>query len=428
LLFAFWFLSIKNLKSKRGSYAQYSGKDGLFKIYLMNKLVKLKERETAATNSDFYNLFRPIAPSIDLIGKVAQVISGLTEAITIWYITQSEMAGASKFVSVLVSVLAMVLVVALLELGGRKFLQVLTRALVWKRLKNAWYIGLFSIVTMITIGMGVLSFRLSTNGINHAFVSNVPVGTVFDESALKADYRTSVKDIHERLNDDLMVIKTSQSEVIAARAAQFDSKINGMNLKASEYDDKFAQGHQWAKSQAHKFRKKILALESEKASILLALQSEQSKKLNQWQKNKNKAIASEKQNLNSAVAKGEAAMTSVQDSKFKNAKFWGGLFSFFVGFSVILAFVCIISVEVYRRGAGIQVEYQEEEEDHSIASMFWKGLTGRTEAFFRKRVEKFAQIPSGNRSYDAGRIGFDYPTTAHTVTAQTQEELQRSSI
>ena len=139
----------------------------------MNKLVKLKAKETAATNSDFYNLFRPIAPSIDVIGKVAQVISGLTEAITIWYITQSEMAGSSKFISILVSLMAMILVVAILELGGRKFVQVLTRALVWKRLKNAWYISLFAIISLITIGMGVLSFNLSTKGIHYAFVSSV---------------------------------------------------------------------------------------------------------------------------------------------------------------------------------------------------------------------------------------------------------------
>ena len=86
----------------------------------MKKQVKLKATETVATNSDFYNLFRPIVPSIDVIGKVAQVVSGLTEAVTIWYITQSEMAGTSKAVSILISVLAMILVVAILELGGRK--------------------------------------------------------------------------------------------------------------------------------------------------------------------------------------------------------------------------------------------------------------------------------------------------------------------
>ncbi|MFK7809593.1 MAG: hypothetical protein AB8F74_17445 [Saprospiraceae bacterium] len=386
----------------------------------MNKLVKLKERETAATNSDFYNLFRPIAPSIDVIGKVAQVISGLTEAITIWYITQSEMAGASKVLSVLVSIFAMILVVALLELGGRKFLQVLTRALVWKRLKNAWYIGLFSIVTMITIGMGVLSFRLSTNGINHAFVSNVQVGAVFDDSALKAEYRSSVKEIHQRLNDDLQVIKSNQTEVSTARAAQYDAQIKAAQLKAMEYDEKLAQGHSWAKSQAQKFRKKVATLESEKASSLLALQSKHSKKLDQWQSQKSKAIATEKQSLQTAVDKGETAMMTRQESKFKNANFWGGLFSFFVGFSVILAFVCIISVEVYRRGAGIEVEYQEEEQDRSILAIFWNGMTSRFDAFFRSRAERFAQIPAGKRSYDgSSRIGFDYP-----VRAQGAEDFE----
>ena len=67
----------------------------------MNKKVNLKARETKATNSDFYNLFRPIAPSIDTIGKVAQVVSAMTEAVTVWYITQSEMAGSSKVVSII---------------------------------------------------------------------------------------------------------------------------------------------------------------------------------------------------------------------------------------------------------------------------------------------------------------------------------------
>ncbi|MGK0389878.1 MAG: hypothetical protein ACI94Y_002623, partial [Maribacter sp.] len=118
--------------------------------FFMKKNVKLRATETSATNSDFYNLFRPIAPSIDIIGKVAQIISALTEGVTIWYITQSEMVGTSKLVSILVSIVAMVLVIAVLELGGRKFLQVLTRAIVWKRLENAWYIALFTIVTAIT--------------------------------------------------------------------------------------------------------------------------------------------------------------------------------------------------------------------------------------------------------------------------------------
>ena len=373
----------------------------------MNKQVKLKAKESVATNSDFYNLFRPIAPSIDVIGKVAQVISGLTEAITIWYITQSEMAGSSKFISITVSILAMILVVALLELGGRKFLQVLTRALVWNRLKNAWYIGLFIIVLMITTGMGVLSFRLSTNGINHAFVSNVPVGNTFDASALKADFRTTVKDISARFDNDLAVIKENHNEVIAGAAAQFDSRIKSTELKVKDYDRKYKEGLKWARSQGDKYRKEMSDLEMKKANVVVDFQEDYSKKLDIWQSEKAKAIAAEQKSMENAIASGEASMHLVQESKFENATFWGGLFSFFVGFSVILAFICIISVEVFRRGSGIKVEYQEEEEDQSIATIFWKGLTGRVDNFFRTKAESFASIKAPK--IDTQRIGFDYP-------------------
>ena len=378
-------------------------------IFFMNKLVKLKEKETAATNSDFYNLFRPIVPSIDLIGKVAQVISGVTEAITIWYITQSEMAGSSKFLSITVSIFAMILVVSLLELGGRKFLQVLTRAVVWNRLKNAWYIGLFAIVLLITTGMGVLSFRLSTNGINHAFVSNVPVGKTFDYSDLKKEYRTAVKEIYTQLDQDLQVIKDGHEQVIASAGTQFDSRIKSAALKAKEYDHKLAAGHKWAKSQGDKYRKKQAKLEADKANAIVGLQASYTEKLDQWQLRKSKAIESEKGRLDSSISKGESAMEEVQESKITNATFWGGLFSFFVGFSVILAFVCIISVEVYRRGSGIQVEYQEEEKDQSILVVFWDGLLSRIDSFFRGKAERFAQVPSTR--IQTKQIGFGYANT-----------------
>lgn len=385
----------------------------------MNKQVKLKAKETAASNADFYNLFRPIAPSIDVIGKVAQVISGLTEAITIWYITQSEMAGSSKLLSIAVSIVAMVLVVALLELGGRKFLQVITRALVWNRLKNAWYIALFGIVLLITVGMGVLSFRLSTNGINHAFVSNVPVGSTFDASALRADHREAVADISHRFTSDLQVIQNNHREVIASTQDQFDARIGAAALKVREYDGKYAQGFKWAKSQSDKYRKQVVELEKEKANVIVGFQAAFSEKLDRWQTAKDKAIEREKANLDQSVAKGEASLHTVRDAQHKNAAFWGNLFSFFVGFSVILAFVCIISVEVYRRGSGIEVQYQEEEKDLAIGTIFWRGLTGRLDAFFRRRAERFAQIKT--LPIDSPKIGFDFPAALPMNQAEHTE-------
>ncbi len=375
---------------------------------MMKKNVKLKARETSATNSDFYNLFRPIAPSIDIIGKVAQVISALTEGVTIWYITQSEMAGSSKILSLIVSIIAMILVIAVLELGGRKFLQVLTRAIVWKRLKNAWYIGLFSIVLAITAGMGILSFNLSTNGIHHAFVSNVPVVANFDASTLKQEYRTNVKDISRRFDGDFKLIKENYQDRVKSTSENYDAKINAASVKVDQYNRKFKKGEKWAKSQAEKHQKIASKWETEKTGLVATIQAEHSKKLDAWQAKKDKAIEAEKARLDKSIAQGESRISKIHDSKFKNASFWGNLFSFFVGFSVILAFICIVSVEVYRRGAGIEVSYEEEEKDRPILEIIWYGIKARLDAFFRTKAEKFARISSPVSPNTS--IGFNYPS------------------
>ena len=373
----------------------------------MNKKTKLKVKETSATNRDFYNLFRPIAPSIDIIGKVAQVISAVTEAITIWHITQSELAGASKAVAITVSIFAMLFVVALLELGGRKFLQVLTRTLVWKRFQNAWYISLFVIVSFITIGMGVMSFRLSTNGIQHAFVSNVPVVATIDDGGFRNNYRTDVKDISARFDSELKLIKENHKEVMLTTDKKYDAQIAAAESKANQYQRKFNKGAKWAAGHITKYEKKASQLLTAKTNALAKLQDANTNSLKAWQKRKNKEIAEEKQTLKKSIAKAEATQTIVHESDLKDATFWGSLFSWLVGFSVILAFVCIITVEVYRRGSGIQVEYEEEDQDPSILEMFWNGLTMRFDGFFRSRAERFAKISNPTSSQRS--IGFNYP-------------------
>ena len=181
-----------------------------------------------------------------------------------------------------------------------------------------------------------------------------------------------------------------------------------MLLKVKTYERKLAAGHKWAGSQADKYRKKANGLESTLAEKQSKQQLSYGKKIEAWKKQKAIAIDRADQRLQTAISKGETAMLERQDAKRKDASFWGNLFSFFVGFSVILAFICIISVEVYRRGAGIEVAYEELEKADSIPLLFWNGLTGRVDNFFRRKAERFAQIPmsSPDRS---GRIGFEYP-------------------
>lgn len=373
----------------------------------MKKQVKLTAKETSATNRDFYNLFRPIAPSLDIIGKVAQVISAITEAITIWHITQTEMADYSKGVAIFVSLLAMLLVVSILELGGRKFLQVVTRALVWKRLKNTWYILLFAIVSLITIGMGVLSFRLSTNGIQHAFISNVPVTIDIDDAKIKTDYRTDRATVTAEFDQEWKMIKENHQDVVTSTINNYDAQIAALALKESSFEQKYQSGAKWAKGHANKYRKQSAQLLSKKTSAIAALKSDQTKKLEDWQKRKNNAIASEKSAMKSTIAMATAKQNKVISSKLTTATFWGALFSWLVGFSVVLAFICIVTVEVYRRGSGIQVEYEEEDQAPSILEMFWNGMTMRWDNFFRVRAERFANISRADSTQRS--IGFNYP-------------------
>jgi hypothetical protein len=373
----------------------------------MKKQVKLTATETSATNRDFYNLFRPIAPSLNLIGKVAQVISAITEAITIWHITQTEMAGYSKSVAIFVSLLAMLLIVSILELGGRKFLQVVTRALVWKRLKNTWYILLFGIVSLITIGMGVLSFRLSTNGIQHAFISNVPVTIDIDDSKIKTDYRTDRATVAAEFDQEWKMIKENHQDIVASTAENHDAQIAVLALKESSFEQKYRSGAKWAKGHAEKYRNQASLLLSKKTNTIARLKSDQTKKLEDWRKRKNNAIASEKSDMKLTIAMATAKQDKVISSKLTTATFWGALFSWLVGFSVVLAFICIVTVEVYRRGSGIQVEYEEEDQDPSILEMFYHGLMMRWDNFFRIRAERFANISRSDSTQRS--IGFNYP-------------------
>lgn len=387
----------------------------------MKKQVRLTAKETSATNRDFYNLFRPIAPSLDLIGKVAQVISAITEAVTIWHITQTEMADYSKVVAVTVSLVATLLVVAILELGGRKFLQVVTRALVWKRLKNTWYILLFVIVSIITIGMGVLSFRLSTNGINHAFISNVPVTIDIDNAGIKSDYRTDFAMVTKEFDKEWTLIKENHQDEVASTADNYDAQIAAVALKEKSFSRKYRAGEKWAKGHVDKYQKQGSQLLLKKTKAIAALKSSQTKKFENWRKRKNNAIANEKKDMKSTIATAISKQDKINSSKMSDATFWGALFSWLVGFSVVLAFICIVTVEVYRRGSGILVEYEEEEKDDSILEMIWKGVSMRVDNFFRVRAENFANMAQ-SKTPQQRSIGFNYPRpTMNNETVETMD-------
>lgn len=383
----------------------------------MNQNTRLKQVESHATNRDFYDLFRPIIPSMDLTGKIAQVISALTEAVTVWFIMQSELAGVTKAVSIVLSIIAVILVVAVLELGGRKFLQVLTRALVWKRLQNFWYKALFGIVAAMTIGLGVLSFNLSTNGIHHTFTSKATLNTIeIDHSRLNQEYQTRLDRVDKRFAQDLKLLEDSHFRTIESLDKQYDAKANEALLKAEGYEQKARKGASWATSQAKKHKATAAALTTAKANKLAVLNEKHSKRIAIWKTSRQKAIDKEQRRLDKNIANANIVQSKKADSQLKVANFWGGLFSGLVGFTIILAFFCIITVEVFRRGSGITIEYEEVEKHPSTFALLWKGVSAKATNAIRRRAEKLVATP---QSMPQRTIGFQ-----PSVTPSFHNELE----
>jgi hypothetical protein len=167
---------------------------------IQNRL-NVKELFTKATDKNFFNLFQPVIPKIDLTGKIAQVISAATEGVTVWVICQSELSNVNKIVTFLLSVIAVVLVVAAIEVGGRKCLQVLTRAIIWKRLTSFWYWILFLFVAAITGFLFWQSYGLSTKGIDQSFKQSVKVAVTFDDSQLLDKHNTFSNQINTKYDN-----------------------------------------------------------------------------------------------------------------------------------------------------------------------------------------------------------------------------------
>ncbi|MEM1124194.1 MAG: hypothetical protein AAGJ18_27400 [Bacteroidota bacterium] len=381
-----------------------------YKSTIFNYRIKVSELFTKATNKDYYNLFQPVIPKIDLTGKIAQTISAATEGVTVWLICQSELSEVNKYVAFILSLVAVALVIAAIEIGGRKGLQVLTRAIVWKKLQNIWYWILFVFISGITGFLFFQSFNLSTKGVNESFKQSVKVALVFDDS----DYLNR----HRLLNDEINTKYDNQKETLTdafilnydAKEKEYLSKIQAVNTKIDLHSQNMVKGVKWAKSHFNKQTKIKDKLVTEKESKLSELTVTHTTDLKGVEMARMQALSKEELRHKEAIKKAEIALDQNHTSDKNKAAFWGNLFSNLVGFMIIIAFVCIVVVEIFRRGSGIEINYQERELPPTLFKIFLSGLNNRTfnlsynlakKWYVEKRIFDFYESSAPTRS-----IGF----------------------
>jgi len=344
---------------------------------IQNRL-NVKELFTKATDKNFFNLFQPVIPKIDLTGKIAQVISAATEGVTVWVICQSELSNVNKIVTFLLSVIAIILVVAAIEVGGRKCLQVLTRAIIWKRLTSFWYWILFLFVAAITGFLFWQSYGLSTKGIDQSFKQSVKVAVTFDDSQLLDRHNTFTNQINTKYDNQNKTLSDAFILNFDSKEKEYNSKIDAVNNLIDEHTRNKAKGVKWAQSHVNKQTKIRDILITEKESKLAELTTGHTKDLKAVESARLAALNKEDNRYNKAIEKAEKALNDNHESDKNSAEFWGNLFSGLVGLMIVVAFVCIVITEIFRRGAGIEIDYQENEQPPTLFTVFLAGLNNRT--------------------------------------------------
>ena len=366
------------------------------------------------TNIDFYNLFQPVIPSIDLTGKIAQCISAVTEAVTIWFICQSELSGINKIVSIVLTITAIILTVTAIELGGRKGLQVLTRAIVWKRLVNGWYWILFLFVLGITGTLFYQSFQLSTKGISQSFKQSVePVATINDD-VFFTRHQYFNDQINEKYDKQLATIINANSKNKEAKEAEYNSKVLAIENLIKTHTRNRNNGVKWAQSHIDKQTKIRDATKTEKAAALALITTIHNENINSLEANRVNELEKESDRHLKAVGTAEKKLNIGQQNKTDNANFWGSLFSNLVGLMIFIAFVCIVVVEIFRKGAGIEINYHENELPPSLLAVGIAGINNRlfnvsykwvSKLYVHKKVFDFNYLENDGRT-DRRKIGF----------------------
>lgn len=384
---------------------------------------KFTLKETSPKDKAFFDSYRPIIPSLHIIGKVAQVISAITEGITVWNITQSELSNLEKKVAIAISVFAILLVVAILELGGRKFLEVATRSLIWKRFSNIWYISLFVIVTAITISITILSFQLSTNGVKASFTDTVAEQGKFDLNEFKAERNQKLALCEKTFTEERKILDDAHQRSLKSSNQKFSSRMDAYKVKVLYHADLDSKGIKWAKSHVDEGKMIIANLRIEKAKQADNLEKEFTSKLNDWNTRRGDALALVEDQFQVEKKIAMKEFSQMQSSKSERAHLWGGIFAGLVGFSVILAFFCIVTVEIFRRGSGIEITYEETQVEASTFRLLLIGIKSRLENLFRSPAEKFAKSVTVK---EKRKIGYTpatiTPFSENSITAVSQNK------
>lgn len=342
----------------------------------MKKSTTVKQIKTEPTNKDFYNRFKPVISFFIITGILAQIISAGTESTSIFFGVKQQLVNFPLIVSIPLAILAVILGAPAIELIGRRGLQVCTRTLVniQSTTITLWDVTLFILVAGVSGTLWYQSYTLSTQGIDKSFTQNSDKTPTLDETTFLKKHNQLLAEINTRFDKQKTTKETLHLTEYLSAEQGYDGMIDEEKALIAKFIRKAAKGEKWAKSHRDKHKLKKAKIIQEKADALIVIAKNQGLKIDRIESNRSLAIQQEKNRFETEVNEAKANLAENHNTEKANAAFWGGLFANLVGILIIIAFLCIVTEEIFNKGAGIKIEYVDAETSPTPLGLMWMGI------------------------------------------------------
>lgn len=313
----------------------------------------MKLQKTAPTNKQFAGFFyQTIAPT-KTVKFIAQVISAITSGATLFVIVANKLHGilSPTSVQVLAAIIA-ILTAVFIEKGLNSTLPTLVRQIARKAFADGFYKAMFIPILLLTVLFGSATTVLSLYGSQEIAENATPKPKTYDLVSLAQTNETrEIAQAYEQKQQNLAILHKQQKNIMHAK---YEALIAQQQQTIITNTKKQQNGHKWAGSHITKAENKIASLQVQETKAMTKLQTKQSKEVNNLHNNeqKEKEQSVTKTDTLLVIAQSQNAKTNAMIAN--KQKRYGSIFLVLTMCSVIVVFCCVVLIEVYEAGAGVQ--------------------------------------------------------------------------
>ncbi len=342
-------------------------------------------------DSDFFNRYASLVPTLHKAGYLGQVVSALTEFSVIYAGVYASLTFFSPGVASWGALLGALLGVVIIELGLRKLLPFSVRAILYKRFSGLDLVMTIIIMVACAVLLGAGTF-MSYHGSQDVVESLKPAPKVQGTGQAESKHAEASRRALVTYRADSSEISQRYAALLEAQKLKFAADIGQVQGQISSIEAKERGGQRFssAKSQA---RARMAELEAAKAGHLADLSTQQSQEMKAAADRRNHAQQSAQKDLDQVKQKtNQVNEKTLADSERQTSRYKGGL-SLFTIICHILLSVSIVVSEVHKKGSGIEEKVLPTQYDFSdsIWGELIHALSNRWNQVLRERIRQFEE-------------------------------------